>query len=419
MIPFKKLGKREVFFVGGIISLAILFMYLNWHFKKIVRRNDDGFSYVELYNPIRNLHGILNMRGDTIVPPIYNSLSIDVNKEAITPFIKAYLKNEGVTLYDTNGRVVVLNASYVMIWNRLIVCSKDNACEAISESGDVLVSKEDGYEAFVSPKYFRDNYEQVYNNSFFFGDKIRTNTVTVFNIQSGEVIVSECNSVAGESDLDLFSYIYLVYGLLEVDGVCGYKAVCSTNGNKCIIPYSRKYTDIWIARGCVPEESIYILVRRNGTGWGVCDTAGNELVEPTYGKYEDADAIGYRNGFYYYDSDEKKEIFMGVYLDENNIGYTRSSNSFGWFSPTHQFTTPTYYVPQYQQPIQYQEPPQPQYQHQQQLRDCGVCWGTGNCSTCGGSGRVYNLGFASGEHECVNCRGSGRCQWCGGTGKIN
>lgn len=82
-------------------------------------------------------------------------------------------------------------------------------------------------------------------------------------------------------------------------------------------------------------------------------------------------------------------------------------------------------------PAMQQQYPQQQQPSQQQTnpgytprpaepKNCGVCYGTGKCQTCGGRGAVTNLGIGSGTHPCPNCPNhSGRCQWCNGTGKSN
>lgn len=46
---------------------------------------------------------------------------------------------------------------------------------------------------------------------------------------------------------------------------------------------------------------------------------------------------------------------------------------------------------------------------------CRVCYGTGNCHTCGGD-RLYRNMFTGEQQECPNCT-DGRCWKCGGTGQ--
>lgn len=49
---------------------------------------------------------------------------------------------------------------------------------------------------------------------------------------------------------------------------------------------------------------------------------------------------------------------------------------------------------------------------------CRSCWGSGNCSMCGGRGeKNYEVSF--GEYiteDCEYCHGSGKCQTCYGRG---
>ena len=42
---------------------------------------------------------------------------------------------------------------------------------------------------------------------------------------------------------------------------------------------------------------------------------------------------------------------------------------------------------------------------------CVQCQGTGQCSTCNGSGKL------NAKDSCYSCRGSGKCYRCKGTGK--
>lgn len=55
-------------------------------------------------------------------------------------------------------------------------------------------------------------------------------------------------------------------------------------------------------------------------------------------------------------------------------------------------------------------------------RACSRCKGTGKCTTCGGSGQVYDYGSASViskkkyNHSCGVCNGRGRCGVCDGKG---
>lgn len=48
----------------------------------------------------------------------------------------------------------------------------------------------------------------------------------------------------------------------------------------------------------------------------------------------------------------------------------------------------------------------------QRPQQCGICYGSGKCSQCNGSG-VSTFGHI---HECGGCRGSGRCPTCAGSG---
>ena len=54
-------------------------------------------------------------------------------------------------------------------------------------------------------------------------------------------------------------------------------------------------------------------------------------------------------------------------------------------------------------------------------QQCGYCFGSGNCTACGGTGRVRKLLAGTSEwveQDCTSCRpvGSGNCSFCGGTG---
>lgn len=86
-----------------------------------------------------------------------------------------------------------------------------------------------------------------------------------------------------------------------------------------------------------------------------------------------------------------------------------------------QYQSQQYQQQQYQQQQSSQQQSNPGYTPRPtEPKDCGVCYGTGKCRTCGGRGTVTNLGIGSGTHPCPNCPNhSGRCQWCNGTGKSN
>ena len=52
---------------------------------------------------------------------------------------------------------------------------------------------------------------------------------------------------------------------------------------------------------------------------------------------------------------------------------------------------------------------------------CWQCGGSGNCSTCDGSGTIEEYNSYSAEYEeirCPDCNGSGHCSYCGGVGTI-
>lgn len=57
-------------------------------------------------------------------------------------------------------------------------------------------------------------------------------------------------------------------------------------------------------------------------------------------------------------------------------------------------------------------------------KTCPRCNGTGNCKTCGGSGKVYDYGPASViskekyTHNCGVCNGRGKCGVCDGKGHV-
>lgn len=56
---------------------------------------------------------------------------------------------------------------------------------------------------------------------------------------------------------------------------------------------------------------------------------------------------------------------------------------------------------------------------------CHVCYGSGTCPECGGSGHIRNANPApwakkqkGGETTCIVCNGTGECIQCNGTGMV-
>lgn len=50
-------------------------------------------------------------------------------------------------------------------------------------------------------------------------------------------------------------------------------------------------------------------------------------------------------------------------------------------------------------------------------KDCSICRGSGECTTCGGSGYLYSSASKKYDRNCYKCNTTGRCTYCGGTGK--
>lgn len=48
---------------------------------------------------------------------------------------------------------------------------------------------------------------------------------------------------------------------------------------------------------------------------------------------------------------------------------------------------------------------------------CTACHGSGDCSKCGGDGKIWSSASDKENRNCTKCNGSGRCQTCGGSGK--
>lgn len=65
--------------------------------------------------------------------------------------------------------------------------------------------------------------------------------------------------------------------------------------------------------------------------------------------------------------------------------------------------------------VEHQHTPQPMQEWQQ----CNICYGSGNCSICGGNGwNPYS--YANGRYNrCISCGGNGRCSYCAGRGGKN
>ncbi len=52
------------------------------------------------------------------------------------------------------------------------------------------------------------------------------------------------------------------------------------------------------------------------------------------------------------------------------------------------------------------------------VKDCAICKGTGDCTTCGGDGYLYSSASEKEDRNCWKCRGhDGKCTACNGTGK--
>lgn len=135
-------------------------------------------------------------------------------------------------------------------------------------------------------------------------------------------------------------------------------------------------------------------------------------------KYEDYMSLGGVTNYYLVSPNfGLKKVYPSQFFGvPDGIEYYQKGQS-ATPAPVQQYPQQQY--PQQQQPSQQQS--NPGYTPRPaEPKDCGVCYGTGKCRTCGGRGTVTNLGIGSGTHPCPNCPNhSGRCQWCNGSGKSN
>ena len=56
-----------------------------------------------------------------------------------------------------------------------------------------------------------------------------------------------------------------------------------------------------------------------------------------------------------------------------------------------------------------------EWQPQTRMVQCSLCYGTGRCGACGGSGTMYSFGDWV---NCSCCGGSGACGYCHGSGMM-
>lgn len=63
-----------------------------------------------------------------------------------------------------------------------------------------------------------------------------------------------------------------------------------------------------------------------------------------------------------------------------------------------------------------EEPSEPEeWEPQTHIVQCNLCFGTGRCGGCGGSGMIYSFGEWV---NCSACGGSGACGYCHGNGMV-
>lgn len=213
---------------------------------------------------------------------------------------------------------------------------------------------------------------------------------------------------------------------------------------KCIIPVSRKYTNIW------PESSneygMYYTYNKKDGMYGFCDVNGKQLFEAPYNHLEPK----YSEGKFFYKVSKKVngvdkygiidgngnvviplqrrnvyESLGDIYeITEDNkgvkIGNTKSinttkhvlaanitnilsSSSNGSLNTNNSGSgTTTVVIEQHRDPVPVQEWVQ-----------CTACWGSTICPNCAGSGTTY---VGSNLHRCSRCGGRKICTSCSGKG---
>lgn len=223
-----------------------------------------------------------------------------------------------------------------------------------------------------------------------------------------------------------------------------------TSNGQILVPASKGYTNISILKNnvavcykvskngryglidkdgktIVPVEldalesagSGYLRYKLNGF-WGLMNYQGKIIIDTNRGYTSIGDFKSFNKRFSYTMNGYKGEcdatgrqiskIKVDTPRSNTSVASSSSSSSSGSSSSSSNSgkNTTTIHVEHHRDPVPVQE-----------WQQCNICYGSGNCSICGGNGwNPYS--YANGRYvRCISCGGNGRCSYCAGRGGKN
>lgn len=193
----------------------------------------------------------------------------------------------------------------------------------------------------------------------------------------------------------------------------------TNNGIKYFLVTKNRHKGLTDSQGKVIIEADLELLEQAGTGflrfkladfYGIMNYQGKTIIPTSRGYTKIGNYVASQKVFSYEANGYKGECnHLGVQVSKIKTGSeTDSSSSGGKTSNTTTTTSDKNKTDTKEQTIivEHHRDPVPV----QEWVQCSVCWGSGTCQTCLGSGTNYS------GSRCISCHYSGKCHFCNGQG---